>query len=286
MNQTASQSICLFRHLPFVLFELRHHVKLKAAWTCVQFLLKIVQIVYSAEVTETERKKLEEYVLKHLDLIQKVFEITLIPKHHFLTHYATLILLMGPLIYMSTMRFESKHQELKELIKTSRNFMNITQTITKRHQSKLTLKSDTYLNKSQHGEKVPYHQMEPKINACKKTFISNSFSSQDKLFIVEWISLNSYMYRKGLFIIHNQKFVQIEDIHIYDDEEYIAGSKWDCIEFDDFLNSLQIAKSESNENMLIKFTELKRKELFELKSIDHKYFIIADTLLVKQVIRN
>lgn len=284
LNQTASQSLCLFQHLPFVLFELRYHVKLKETWECVKSLLKIIQIVYSNKVTENERKMLEEYVYKHLDLIQKVFNIKLIPKHHFLTHYATLILLMGPLIHMSTMRFESKHQELKELIKNSRNFMNVTHTITQKHQAQLTFKSDTYSNESKHGKKVPYHKIESKINACVKTFISNNFLSQDELFFVEWFSLNCYIYRKGLFIIHNQKFVQIEDIFIYNNEEYIVGTKWDCIEFDDFLNSLQIAKSESDETVFIKFMELEQKQLFEIKAIDHKFFIIADTLLVKPVI--
>lgn len=248
-----------------------------------QSLLKIVQIVYSSKVTEIERKKLEEYVFKHLDLIQKVFNVKLIPKHHFLTHYATLFLLMGPLIFMSTMRYESKHQNLKELIKTSRNFMNVTHTITKYHQAQLTFKSDTYSNDSKHGKKIPYHKIESKINACVKTFISNNFSTQDELFFVDWFSLNTYIYRKGLFVIHNQKFVQIEDLFIYNNEKCIVGTEWDCIEFDDFLNSLQIAKSELDEIVFIKFKELKQKQLFEIKSIDHKYFIIADTLLVKQV---
>lgn len=283
LNQTASQSMCLFRHLPFVLYEHRHHAKLESAWICVQSLLKIVQIVYSSEITESERKSLEVYVFQHLELIQEVFKIKLIPKHHFLTHYATLILLMGPLIYMSTMRFESKHQELKELIKTSRNFMNVTHTITKRHQTKLTFKGDTYLSKCQFGQKTPYHKIESKSDSCEKTLISNNFPFLDKLFSLEWFSLNANVYRKGLFVIHNHKFTQIDNVYIYEDDMYIVGAKWDYIEFNNFLNSLEISKPESSEKLLIKFNELKCKQLFEFKSIDHKYFIIADTLIVKQL---
>lgn len=278
LNQTASQSLCLFQHLPFVLFDLRHNAKLKAAWKCVQFLLKIVQIVYSYEITEIERRNLEEYVFHHLDLIKKVFNVKLLPKHHFSTHYATLILLMGPIIYMSTMRYESKHQELKELIRTSRNFMNITHTITKKHQTQLTFKGNTYLNDIQYGKKVPIMP-----DAYEKSFISNHFPSQDKLFVVEWISSNSNMYKKGLFVLNNRKFIQIENIYIYNDEEYFEGIRWDYIEFDDFFNALQIDKSESNEKVLVRLNELKHKQLFEFKLIDNKYFIIADTLLLKQV---
>lgn len=96
--------------------------------------------------------------------------------------------------------------------------------------------------------------------------------------------MNSFIYRKGLFVIYNEKFIQIESIHIYDDEEYIGGIQWDYIEFDDFFNALQIEKSETREKVLIKFIDLKHKQLFEFKLIDHKYFIIADTLLVKQLI--
>lgn len=83
LNQTASQLFCLFRHIPFILFSLRTHKKLLYAWKCVESLLKIVQIAYSSKITEADIKDLETQVSLHLKLIQEVFNVNLIPKHHF-----------------------------------------------------------------------------------------------------------------------------------------------------------------------------------------------------------
>lgn len=283
LNQTASKLMCLFRHLPFVLFDLRNHEKLKGAWSCVQCLLRIVQIAYSTELSEADIKELEHLVSVHLRKVQEVFKVKLIPKHHFLTHYGTLVRLMGPLTLMSTMRSESMHQELKRIIETCRNFINITKTITNRFQANLTFKGNTYLNQFKYGKKVSFEIFQSKIDNSERTLISSNFPCQNELYKLNWFSLNSYMYKKGLFVICDRKFLQIENLYLFNDEEYIACSQWDFVEFDEFLNSLQIVKSEPNTKKIIRFLDLKEKRLFECKSIDHKYFIIADTLIVKHL---
>lgn len=144
--------------------------------------------------------------------MQKAFKVNLIPKHHFITHYGTLIRLMGPLISMSTIRYESKHQHLERLIETSRNTVNVTKTITKRHQSQLVFKSNTYLNEIQYGKKVSISQ------SCEfELSLTSNHSSAQKMFSVDWFRWNSYVYRKGLFI-YEWKFAEIEGLYIIDDE--------------------------------------------------------------------
>jgi len=60
--------------------------------------------------------------------------VPLRPKHHFMTHYAQLTLLFGPLIKLWTMRFESKHQYFKRCIRSCRNFVNVGSMLANRHQ--------------------------------------------------------------------------------------------------------------------------------------------------------
>lgn len=88
------------------------------------------------------------------------------------------------------------------------------------------------------------------------------------------------MYRKGLFIILECKFIEIEDIYLINNKEYFVCCKWNKIGVNNFLNSVQIEKSESTEKILVCFDDLKPKQVFERKFMDQKTFIIAETLIV------
>ncbi len=78
---------------------------------------------------------IESYLLK--------FTVTfgpdnLIPKHHFMMHYPSQIEKVGPLGNLWCMHFEARHQYLKKkLIINTRNFKNVTQTLTERHQMRV-----------------------------------------------------------------------------------------------------------------------------------------------------
>lgn len=283
LNQTAAQVMCLFRHIPFILFELRNNIALKDGWRCIQSLLKIVQIAYSMRITEKNVIELEDQVALHLDLIQKTFKVNLIPKHHFMTHYGTIIRMMGPLIFLSMMRFEAMHQRLKRLIETSRNFMNITKTITKKYQAQSVLNVNWFTSDTQCGSKTPFARIASTCDEAELTFISKYFPSQNDLFVVKWFSINSFTYRKDLFVIFEKKIYQIQNLYVYENEMYIACTEWFYSSFDDFLNSLQVIKSDVNEKTMIKVANLKHKQSFEYKKVDSEFYIIAETLIVDEI---
>lgn len=269
-----------FRHIPFILFELKNNKHLQDAWTCVQSLLKIVQVVYSNRISENDINDLEDQVELHLNLIQKVFGINLLPKHHFMTHYGTVIRSMGPLVFMSMMRFEAMHQNLKRLIESARNFVNITKTITKKHQAQSVLCDKTFSRDIQCGSKIPYAEMKSKIDQQEQNFISRHFACQDELLVIKYFSLNSFVYRKDLLFMFDKKMFQIENLYFYRNEHFFTCNQWTYVGFDGFLNSLEIKKSDIIEKKLIGFSELNEKNLFECKQINGKCYIVADTLSI------
>lgn len=110
LNQNATQSKCLFQHIPYIFYKKRESVK--DIWICVQSLLRITQIAYSSYLVEDDLIELENSIKLHLESVQKYFKVGLIPKHHFITHYPNIVRSMGPLVSMSMMRFESKHKSL------------------------------------------------------------------------------------------------------------------------------------------------------------------------------
>ena len=61
-------------------------------------------------------------------------DVLLRPKHHYLMHYAWLILQYGPIHHCSTLRFESKHSYFKRLIRAKKNFKNVCSTLVYNHQ--------------------------------------------------------------------------------------------------------------------------------------------------------
>lgn len=66
--------------------------------------------------------------------IRKKFPQPLRPKHHFLIHYPELILKFGPLIKVWTLRFESKHTFFKRRIRSIKNFLNVTKSLSVSHE--------------------------------------------------------------------------------------------------------------------------------------------------------
>lgn len=108
LNKKASQSLCLFRNIPFILHEFRE--KLESVWICVESLLQMTQIVYSSKITECDLQTLERCTFDHLNCVRAKLKIkdNLIPKHHLTTHYSGVIRAMGPLRQMSSEHIRSE----------------------------------------------------------------------------------------------------------------------------------------------------------------------------------
>ena len=72
---------------------------------------------------------LTEVIQLYLDLrkrsIQDIGMPPARPKHHFLSHYPLLFKRYGPLINLWTMRMESKHSFFKNVVRSSKNFKNV-----------------------------------------------------------------------------------------------------------------------------------------------------------------
>lgn len=66
----------------------------------------------------------------------RLFNDTLKPKHHLLTHYPTIIRYSGPPRHYWCFRFEGKHKEFKAYARTTSSLKNITLTLAKKFQYK------------------------------------------------------------------------------------------------------------------------------------------------------
>lgn len=78
---------------------------------------------------------LKSLILQYIELRVQLFpNVNLRPKHHFLVHYPYLIKKFGPLRFVWTMRYESKHRFFKNILKHSPNFKNVIKMLSEKHQ--------------------------------------------------------------------------------------------------------------------------------------------------------
>ena len=103
-------------------------------------LCTLVEAVLAPEFCEGDIVFLEDAVSSWLQDLTSVFPaFKLKPKFHFLVHYGTHIRRHGPLRNLWTMRYESKHSQLKTVAMKTKNRVNLCKTITERHQHGLAM---------------------------------------------------------------------------------------------------------------------------------------------------
>lgn len=104
-------------------------------WQLVVLLANIVDLLMAPKITPAQVAHLKVLTEDYITSRSALFPLHKIrPKHHYMLHYSELIQQFGPLSHVWTLKFESKHQYFKQCTRSTRNFKNITKTLSERHQ--------------------------------------------------------------------------------------------------------------------------------------------------------
>ena len=134
LTGNASQNWTFLRFFPLYVFNKIKNVD-DVVWKLVLMLRCIVELITAPCLSCNDVIHLHYLVKKYLESRCSVFsDVLLRPKHHYLMHYAWLILQYGPIHHCSTLRFESKHSYFKRLIRAKTNFKNVCSTLAYNHQ--------------------------------------------------------------------------------------------------------------------------------------------------------
>lgn len=134
IGERAAQNWCLARFLPLILSDFIRSDKVKQHWKVVTCLLEIIDIVFSPRIEKNDLAVLEKLTKEYCSQKISLYGTDLIPKDHFIQHYATIIEKMGPLYFMWCMRYEGKHNYFKDLMKKYLNFISVVETLARQHQ--------------------------------------------------------------------------------------------------------------------------------------------------------
>lgn len=174
---------------------------------------------------------------------------------------------------MNMMRSEAKHQQLKRLANSTQNFINITKTIATKHQKQLAYKINTYSNVFEYGKKI--REMDDSITQLLLSSLSDSAQSPTK---IAKFRVNNKIYKAGFFLLSLNYFYEIIAIFLHESKHYFVCVKWFPIKFDKFLNSAEIVASDATDRVVLKYEDMKVKQICEKKRVGGKMYIIADTL--------
>lgn len=133
LKGTASQKWCIFRLFPLIFGA--SVPENNAHWGILLQLQDIVGIVLAEELPEDWIAFLEVLVQYFLKAFIELYpQVRLIPKMHYIVHYARLTRKLGPLRHYWCLRYEAKHQYFKNMASRVKNFRNICKTLASRHQ--------------------------------------------------------------------------------------------------------------------------------------------------------
>lgn len=146
----------------FFLFIIKDNTELicEAVWRLISLLQEIVALICAYDISPNQIAYLRILIEDYLYHRKEFFPTCpLRPKHHFLLHYPHLIVDCGPLIWLWTLRFESKHSFFKRSITNSKKFKNVTGSLAEKHQLlQAYLKSGDYFDLSvQMSQSIMFH---------------------------------------------------------------------------------------------------------------------------------
>lgn len=133
VRQTAAQMWCLIQNLPFLLGDLVNPESLH--WQLFILLREICSIIFVPVVSTGLAVYLKQLIIDHHRLFKELYPgKKLIPKHHFMVHYPSMMVQFGPLSRFWCMRFEAKHNPLKRQAHVVFNFKNVSKTLAYKNQ--------------------------------------------------------------------------------------------------------------------------------------------------------
>lgn len=94
-------------------------------WIFLLNFIEILDLILLPDFDDNDIIKLEKCIIYHNTKYVELFNDSLKPKHHFLTHYCNIIKKKWSIKYLWTYNFESKHRQLKSYTKNINSRINV-----------------------------------------------------------------------------------------------------------------------------------------------------------------
>ena len=222
-------------------------------WKVILSFLHVVELLCCPSFKIGEVMYLRDCIEEFLELYKKVFpETKLKPKAHFLTHYPSQILELGPPVNHNTVRFEAKRNFFKEIYHRTKNTINITKTLAKRHQFSmyLTYKNDLILEhpspQAINASELPIVLLETNLRAKYEALFGTGISV---ITLASGVIFEGLRYAKNSVVVtgfqeDNLQFGKIENVIFRIKTPYLVYRKLRTLGFNVHFNAYEVMETE------------------------------------------
>lgn len=168
--------------------------------------IKIVDILELSAFDQSILDSLHDLVKEHNNFITEFFKESLKPKHHFMVHYVRVIKLLGPLKYIWSFRYESKHQNFKKYSHIITSRVNLIYTLAVKNLLNFAFH---IFNKNFFQEDITDISKFANVDLRELPFYSCLCLSLSIVKEVDTIKYKGIQYKKGDFVKINSLFWKI-----------------------------------------------------------------------------
>ena len=199
--------------------------------------------------------RLHSLIVDLHDIVNTLNPLAVKPKFHFLVHYPYLIRRYGPPRYYYTMRFESVHQYFKQLIGKTKNFINLTLSLTNRFQRSRAydLNQDKYFTDHHvpSGNPRPLSRIKQQlVSAITKSF--PDVAEDESIFVCNSAEIGGVSYRKKNIYIasltggyfETPRFFQVIELAKIRETWFLHVQYYDTLSFNELYHSFEVIASD------------------------------------------
>lgn len=290
----AAQSWTFCRFLPVIICDLIQSDEQLKFWRLIILLLEVMSYSFSPRFSEALISRLDSSVIIHHQYFREIFpQSKLIPKQHFMCHYAHVVRSSGPLISLWCMRYEAKHNYFCQLAGNIRNFRNIAYSLATRHEQAHShlwnsdeefdiLKFD-FLHECAVADISESYDL---LETLRSDFGNAELEGSTKIYITKQVWYKGTNYRPDYFICHSMghiypKFCKIREIIVTSNDVcYLICCSYKVCEFDEKIWAFRVEKEEGSV-IVQKLVNIYSYECVEIHTnckIDGEYLIFKHYL--------
>lgn len=208
LKMSARQMMCFVHFFSLIIGDLIPEND--EVWQFFLNFLEIIDILLGHQVTQQGTvPHLKTLISKHNSDYVLLFQDSLKPKHHLLTHYPSIILKSGPPRHFWCFRYEAKHKEFKMYARAITSRKNICLTLANRYQLKF---AHFLLNQTNSDLELDY-SIKHKIDSCHPEFVFNSLNLlSDSYDSFSKVTLKGTTYKIGYYVTNFTDEVSLFEI--------------------------------------------------------------------------
>lgn len=254
---SASEMLALFSYFSVLVGDLIPEND--SCWELYVILHQIMQIFLSRVISVQTLDYLRVLIQEHHEMYCQLFEETLKPKHHFLIHYPRIILKLGPVRYLWSMRYEALHKILKSTASSVTTRKNIILTVAIKQQLRFSYRVLSRKGLLLNTEFGPADAITflPDYDSLIQPLLKRFFSKEiSDAVTVSWVKIENIMFKSGYAIQTSDaenvpEFAEIKYIILFENRVYFIAVPLIVIGFNSHLQAYEMKKVDIKVNFVL-----------------------------------